>query len=390
MKIENDKLRPLLTKRAGQFEEVWCSYEGAAPVWMFQFLNTHTRGYVKVIGFDILECYQTYFERNKMETHYEESLHVTPQKGETFACAQRKSVRTSIRNFFRDFLKLRRRRDEQTQSLDSVPGEIPVRDEIPDEVGKDFSIRIRAILGKLDRDSQDILLSSTEWGGKKAGAFEKGLAYETFRRRFEDARLAFVARCGLEVFRPVLKGEMQKILDVLVESGGDIARAAEIFGVARGECCNRFRRLLREVRAVCGNEFKILPCIDAADLPREEALHSHFMKSECGGIGSGASVGGGEAHSHFMKSECGGIGSGASVGGGEAHSHFMKSECGGIGSGASVGGGEAHSHFMKSECGNISNCKPISRKGQLRNGGMRNGGMRKGQLRNGGMRNGED
>ena len=55
------------------------------------------------------------------------------------------------------------------------------------------------------------------------------------------------------------------------------------------------------------------------------------------------------------------------------HSHFMKSECKGIGSGASVGGVEAHSHFMKSECGNISNCKHISRKGQLRNGGMRNG-----------------
>ena len=98
-------------------------------------------------------------------------------------------------------------------------------------------------------------------------------------------------------------------------------------------------------------------------LPREEALHSHFMKSECGGIGRGASVGGGEAHSHFMKSECGGIGRGASVGGGEAHSHFMKSECRGIGSGASVGGGEAHSHFMKSECGDISNCKNKSRKG---------------------------
>ena len=307
MKIENDKLRPFLTERAGQFEEVWWPYEGAAPVWMFQFLNAHTRGFVKAIGFDILECYQAYFERNKMEMHYEGSLHVTPQKGETFARAQRKSVRTSIRNFFRDFLKLRRARVDHTQSLDSDSGEIPVRDEIPDEVGKDFSIRLRATLGKLDRDSQDILLSSTESGGKKAVAFEKGLAYETFRRRFEDARWAFVARCGLKVFRPILKGEMQKILDVLVESGGDIARAAEIFGVARGECRKRFRRLLREVRAVCGNEFKILSCIDAADLPREEALHSHFMKSECKGFGRGARVGGGEAHSHFMKSECGDI-----------------------------------------------------------------------------------
>ena len=45
------------------------------------------------------------------------------------------------------------------------------------------------------------------------------------------------------------------------------------------------------------------------------------------------------------------------------HSHFMKSECRGIGSGASVGGEEAHSHFMKSECGDISNCKNKSRKG---------------------------
>ncbi len=263
MKIENDKLRPLLTVKAGQLEEVWCSYEGAAPVWMFKFLNAHTRGWVRAIGLDILACYQEYFKRNKIETQYEDSLHVIPQKGETFARAQRKDIQASIRNFFRDYLRTKNKEAARTESYDPNLHDTSVCDKAFDEQDKDSSTVFARTWAMLSKDDQKILRAYQENKcNEMTAADSEGikLPRTTFQRRLEKARWAFLANLGLEKVRQLVHNEtVLKLLDALIASKGDIASAAKILGITRNECRNAFKEiLLPALLKACGGKEKLM------------------------------------------------------------------------------------------------------------------------------------
>jgi DNA-directed RNA polymerase specialized sigma24 family protein len=248
MNMQNDKIRPFLRRDAeGKFEEVWHSYEGDAPLWMFEFMNKYVQDCEarqlkeKKRTCDVMDRYQEVFQKNELETIFSDSHGPRVRIPTNF-------IRSAIRNIFRKYIKKANEESARKESHDENIHVVAVRDGLYDERDKDFSTVIVQALTKLDEDDRKFFMSYMGTGSKDGVAGKMKLSHTTSQRRFEKMRWAFLGRLGLGEFRHFVSSGMQEVLDALITSGGDIGCAAKIWHTTHKKCHEKFIKMLNGLK----------------------------------------------------------------------------------------------------------------------------------------------
>ncbi len=263
-------MRPYL-KIVGESEpkEVWCPYEGIASRWVYKFLNTCTRDAWKkqlVRGRDasaVIDCYQEAIRANKVE-HIFISSRTAKRKNENDKRSKseirRSYIKASIRNIFRKFGAEEEVSSWRYESYEEDIHGDKASCESSDDAEAENNLLLRMVLGKLNEEDREILeLYRQNDGDIKACIKQLGVSNGTFYRRFEKTSRAFLAQCGLWKLRCFVKSRddsetrtLRVIFDVLVETKGDIVRAAEILGMTRKDCRDAFEKILAILKSKCG------------------------------------------------------------------------------------------------------------------------------------------
>ncbi len=271
MNMQNDKMRPFLRRDAeGKFEEVWHSYEGDAPLWMFEFMNKYVQDCEarqlkeKKCACDVMDRYQEVFQKNELETIFSDSHGPRVRIPTNF-------IRSAIRNIFRKYIKKANEESARKESHDENIHVVAVRDGLYDERDKDFSTVIVQTLTKLDEDDREFFMSYMGTGSKDGVAGKMKLSHTTSQRRFEKMRWAFLGRLGLGEFRHFVSSGMQEVLDALITSGGDIGCAAKKLHITREKCREKFGNLLAGLLRACeGHENLLKLCSNSREKVQDE------------------------------------------------------------------------------------------------------------------------
>lgn len=251
MENKNNNMRPYLKRTGGRIEEVMCFYPGPVPFWMFEYFNAricyHAGVEQKMVNcpYDIMECYQQAQEESSLE----KILFVTEEK----AKKEKKSME-SLKGYIKYaiqslcdayYTKKNKELDHVSLDVEQYGNVAFTTDKHSDERDKDSSTVLERTMAKLT--AHEIKLFAQVKMGKTSEETAKdlGIPRQTYEWQLDQACWRFLGNLGLEKVRHLIHDEkVQKLLDALTASKGNIAIAAKMLNITRNDCRNAFKFIL--------------------------------------------------------------------------------------------------------------------------------------------------